>query len=174
MIPFLPCPPAPSLPRPARPLPPTDLPVGLAPAEEKPPVSADPHEEADEADEATNPYTPGELILLRRIEEIQATIAVILEKMGANAEAAASPYLRGDRAAARYAGFGCHKTFSLWAARHGVRAERTVAGKSLSQPRAGKVKQRAGLNIWRKADIDRARQPRHERYKDEGSFRIPL
>lgn len=75
------------------------------------------------------------LEILRRMESK-------LDRLLADKALAASPYLNGDKEAARYAGFKSRDAFRLWAKKRRLRPDQTT-----------------GVNIWDKAAIKRARDP---------------
>lgn len=74
------------------------------------------------------------------IEKLAADIAA-LRGLLEGLQPDRSPWLRGDEAAARYAGYQSRKAFRAWAKENGIRP--SVDG---------------GLNFWSRADITRARE----------------
>lgn len=66
------------------------------------------------------------------LEDIAGRLEAIEQKLGA----AASPFVRGDKEAATYAGFKSRNAFRTWARDNGIRPEI-----------------RGGLNLWRKSQL---------------------
>jgi hypothetical protein len=64
-----------------------------------------------------------------------------IEKMLEQATGIQSPWLRGDKTGATYAGFKSTKGFRQWAKDNGVKASKST-----------------GINTWSRRDIDAARE----------------